>query len=100
MGLVTLLVVEIDLNDRFRAARMSASGRFRPYARPFASQAVPGPIGRYAYLLQVHAMNTTCWRSSWLARAWACGGPERFSSSPPSALPASLPPDRARGGGR
>lgn len=29
MGLVTLLVVKIDLNDRFRAARMSASGRGR-----------------------------------------------------------------------
>ncbi len=25
---------------------------FRPYARPFAAQAVPVPIGRYAYLLQ------------------------------------------------
>jgi hypothetical protein len=30
---------------------MAGVGRFRPYARPFASQAVPVPIGRYAYLL-------------------------------------------------
>jgi len=31
---VTAPIVETDLNDRFRAARMSASGRLRPVALP------------------------------------------------------------------